>query len=92
MSESDLRKRGSEMKNSGAKATPVYYHDCRALGKDTRLPRALMADKDGEYILYYHHKCPFCNATAGEREYAKGVTPSPDGGYLIDTNIVEKLH
>lgn len=71
---------------------PVYFHDCPALGSHTRLPRALMADSDGEYIMYYHHKCPFCSATAGEKEYAKGVTPRPDGSYSVDTRIAEKLH
>ena len=73
-------------------ATPVYFHDCRVLGPHTRLPRALLADDKGEYVLCYYHKCPFCSATAGEKEYAKGVTPSPEGGYYIDTRIAEKLH
>lgn len=72
-------------------ATPVYYHDCPALGKDTKLPRALMADSKGEYILYYQHKCPFCSKTGGEIEYASGVTPTANG-YLIDPKIAEKLH
>lgn len=72
-------------------ATPVYYHDCRALGKHAIIPRALMADSDGEFILYYHHKCPFCSQTRGEVEYAKGVTPNPNGGYTVDTKIAEKL-
>jgi hypothetical protein len=71
--------------------TPVYFHDCPALGKNIKLPRALLADDKGEYILYYHHKCLFCSETGGEREYATGVTPTADG-YLIDTKIAEKLH
>ena len=71
---------------------PVYFHDCRVLGPHTRLPRALLADKAGEYVLCYYHKCPFCSATAGERELAPGVSINPDGsGYLVDTTIAERL-
>lgn len=72
-------------------ATPVYFHDCPALGAHTRLPRALLADDKGEYVLCYYHKCPFCSATAGEREMAKGVTLNADGSYSVDTKIAEKL-
>lgn len=75
-----------------AETTPVYYHYCKVLGPDTRVPRALLADKDGEYILYYHHKCVFCSYTAGEKELAKGVYEAKDGGYYVDTKIAEKLH
>jgi len=74
-----------------SEATPVYYHNCRVLGPETRLPRALMADGNNEYVLYYQHKCPFCSMTGGEREYARGVTPDPKGGYFVDTKIAEKL-
>lgn len=74
-----------------AEVTPVYYHYCPVLGPDTKIPRALLADKDGEYILCYHHKCVFCNVTAGERELAKGVTLNDDGTYSVDTKIAEKL-
>lgn len=71
-------------------ATPVYYHNCRALGDHTKVPRALMADSSGEFILYYQHKCPFCSYVAGERVYAKGVTPTATG-YDIDVTIAERL-
>lgn len=71
--------------------TPVYFHDCRALGPHTRLPRALLADRSGEYVLCYYHKCPFCSATAGERELAPGVTLNADGSYSVDTTIAERL-
>lgn len=74
-----------------SETNPVYFHDCRVLGPHTRLPRALMADKMGNYILYYHHKCPFCNATSGEKEMAPGVTETQDG-YRIDATKVEKLY
>lgn len=70
---------------------PVYFHDCRALGPHTRIPRALMADSNNEFILYYQNKCPFCSATGGEREYASGVTPTADG-YDIDITKAERLH
>lgn len=71
--------------------TPVYYHDCRALGPQARLIRALMADKDGEHILGQQLKCPFCLFTAGEFVLAPGVTRNPSGGYLVDTTIATKL-
>lgn len=72
--------------------TPVYFHDCRVLGPHTKLPRALLADSSGEFVLCYYHKCPFCSATAGERELALGVTLNPEGtGYLVDTTIAERL-
>lgn len=70
----------------------VYYHDCRVLGDNTKLPRALMADSNSEFILYYQHKCPFCSQTAGEIEYAPGVMPDPNGGWFVNTNIAERLH
>lgn len=69
---------------------PVYYHNCPALGPNTKLPRALMADKEGKYILYYQHKCPFCSQTAGEKVLANGVTETVDG-YLIDEKKAEKM-
>lgn len=72
-------------------ATPVYYHDCPALGNHTRLPRALMASEGGEYVLFYQHKCPFRSKTGGERVYSKGVTVNPDGSYNVDTSIAEKM-
>lgn len=71
---------------------PVYFHDCRALGPHTRIPRALLADKAGEYILCYYHKCPFCSATAGEMELAPGVIRNADGSWSVNTAIAEKMH
>lgn len=71
--------------------TPVYFHDCPALGPHTRLPRALLADKAGEYVLCYYHKCPFCSATAGEPELAPGVTRNADGTWSVNTAIAEKM-
>lgn len=73
-------------------ATPVYYHDCPALGSNTKVPRALVADREGNIILFYQHKCVFCSYVAGDRQYAKGVTPLPDGGYSVDMSIAERLH
>lgn len=73
-----------------ADVRPVYFHDCPALGKHTRLPRALLADKEGKYILGYMHKCVFCNATAGEFEIAPGITLI-EGGYTVDETKAEKL-
>lgn len=67
----------------------VYYHNCPALGDNTKLPRALVANEG--YIIYYQHKCPFCSATAGGKEYAKGVRADTLGGYYIDKSIAEKL-
>lgn len=69
----------------------AYFHDCPALGPHVKLPRALVADASGEYVLYFQHKCPFCSQVSGDREYAKGVTVNPIGGYDIDTSIAEKL-
>lgn len=74
-----------------AEAKYVYYHDCRALGPNTRIPRAMMADRNKEYILYYHHKCPFCSQTAGEKVLGPGVTENEDGSYSVDTAIAERL-
>jgi hypothetical protein len=65
-------------------ATPVYYHDCPALGPQTKIIRATLADSKGEVILGYQHKCPFCLQTAGEWEPAPGVTILPEGGYSVD--------
>lgn len=76
----------------GTEATPVYYHNCKVLGDNTKVPRALMADSAGEYVLYYQHKCPFCSyVVQGTKEYARGVTPDTLGGYYIDEKIAEKL-
>ncbi len=70
-------------------ATPVYRHNCPALGKDVILPRALVVNNG--YIIFYQHKCPLCNETAGNREYAEGITPDTMGGYYIDEKIAHKL-
>ena len=72
-----------------SQAEPVYYHECQALGKNAIVPRALVANN--RYIIFYQHKCVFCNHIAGPREYAKGITPDTMGGYYIDEKIAEKL-
>jgi hypothetical protein len=72
--------------------TPVYYHDCPALGPHTRTPRALIADKETNYVIGYRHKCPFCGATPTDLEPASGITLNNDGTYTVDLSKVEKLH
>jgi hypothetical protein len=67
-----------------AKATPVYYHDCPALGKHTRVIEATSISKDNTVILGHQHKCPFCSHTADEFRPAPGVTVNPDGKYSVD--------
>ena len=74
-----------------AKVTPVYYHHCRVLGPDTRVPQAMMADTNKEYILYYQHKCPFCSYVAGEKVLGKGVRENEDGSYSVNINEAERL-
>lgn len=69
----------------------VYRHDCPAFGKNAIVPRALVADKNNEYVLFYQHKCPMCSHVAGERELAPGVTENPNGGFTVDTSIAERL-
>lgn len=70
---------------------PVYFHDCPALGPHTRLPRGLIADKQANYVICYQHKCPFCSATAGEREPAPGITFIDEDTYTVDLTKVERL-
>lgn len=72
--------------------TPVYFHTCPMLGPHTRVPRALLADQNGEYVLGYQHKCPMCRYTAGEFEPASGVTVNDNGSYTVDTSKAEKMH
>lgn len=69
----------------------VHFHNCPVLGPHTRVPMALVADKTREYVLYYQHKCPFCSQTAGEPDFAAGVTQNNDGSFSVDTKIAEKL-
>ena len=71
--------------------TPVHFHDCPALGPNTRLPRALLANRNGEDVLGYHHKCPMWGQTAGEFEPGPGITVNLDGSYTVDTRLAEKL-
>ena len=70
-------------------AEPVYRHTCPALGENTVVPRALVANQG--YIIYYQNKCVFCSYIAGPKVYAKGVRPDTLGGYYIDTPVAEKL-
>lgn len=70
----------------------TYRHNCKVLGENTIVPRALMADATSTYVLYYQNKCPFCSyVVQGTKEYAKGVRPDTIGGYYIDTSVAEKL-
>lgn len=69
----------------------IERHDCPVLGDNTVLCRAMMADDTNTYILYYHHKCPFCNLTRGEKVLAPGVTDTGHS-YIVDTKVAEKLH
>lgn len=66
------------------KTSPIYYHDCPALGPHTKVVRATLLNKDNTIVLGYQHKCPFCSATAGEFEPAPGVKLLPDGTYAVD--------
>lgn len=74
-----------------AEATPVHYHDCPALGPQTKIIRALRADADGEFVLGWQLKCPFCSTTAGPFELAPGVTINAGGGYCVDTTVAIKM-
>lgn len=69
---------------------PVYHHDCPIFGPHIRVPRTLVTDKSGNYILYYQHKC-LCNYVVDDKEMAPGVTETADG-YRIDPEKVEKLY
>lgn len=73
------------------KPEPVYYHDCPALGPQTKIVRSMRADSKGEVVLYYHRKCPFCSATAGEIELAPGVKYNDNGTFSVDMSVAEKL-
>lgn len=70
----------------------VYFHDCPALGKNTKTIRSLKMDSDNEYALYTSHKCPFCPAQSGERELFDGVTENEDGTFSIDTKVARKAN
>lgn len=91
MSAGSRQASGSHDKPVASEPKPVYYHDCPALGPDTKLPRALKADTEAEYVLGYLHKCPFCGRMAGEYELAPGVTRLPDGSFQVDTTKAERL-
>lgn len=69
----------------------VYYHDCPALGKNTKVIESTMLSSDNKVVLFRQNKCPFCSITKGERRYANGVTPDPNGGYLVDMSIAERM-
>ena len=70
---------------------PVYFHDCPALGKNTRIIESTMLSSDNTVVIKRHNKCPFCSATAGEVRYASGVTPNHDGSYTIDMSKAERV-
>lgn len=73
------------------KANPVYFHDCPALGANTRIMQATRLNSDNTVVLYRQYKCVFCSETAGEIEYAAGITPRPEGGYWVDMSKAEKV-
>lgn len=70
---------------------PVYFHDCPALGKNTKIIEATMLSSDNTIVLKRQNKCPFCSATAGEIRYASGVTPNPDGSYTVNMALAERV-
>ena len=70
----------------------VHYHDCPALGPNTKVVRSMRADKSGEVVLYYQLKCPFCSYTAGDRELAPGVVENEDGTFSVDMVQAERLY
>lgn len=63
-------------------AKPVHYHNCPALGPQTKIIRATMLSKDGSVVL----GC----TTAGDFECAPGVTQLPDGTYTVDMSVAIK--
>lgn len=67
-----------------------YFHDCPALGKNTKTIRAMKMDGNNEYVLYFSHKCPFCSAESGEREYSDGVTENEDGSFSYKFQIFHR--
>ncbi len=51
----------------------TILHDCKVLGIDSALPKSLIADSNGEYVIGYQYKCPLCNETSGELEPGPGI-------------------
>jgi hypothetical protein len=72
-------------------AEPVYYHDCPALGRHTRVIEATMANKDGTVVLGRQHKCPFCSYCADEFRPTQGVTVLANGKYAVDMSKAERM-
>lgn len=72
-------------------ATPVHYHNCPALGPQARIVRATLLDSKQEWVIGYQHKCPFCGETAGDFEFAEGVTSLPDGTLTLDPTKAIKV-
>lgn len=65
-------------------ATPVYYHECPALGPNARVIEATLMNKEATVVLGYQYKCPFCSYTATDFKAAPGVTPLGEGKYSVD--------
>lgn len=72
-------------------AEHVYYHDCPALGKNTRVIESTMLDKENTVVLFRQNKCPFCSTTRGDRRLANGVTENTDGSFTVDMSIAERV-
>jgi hypothetical protein len=47
-------------------AEPVYYHNCPALGPNTKVIKAYRGNAQGTVIYGWQHKCPFCSYEADE--------------------------
>ena len=46
--------------------TPVYFHDCPALGKHARVVKAISGSKDGSKLYGWQYRCPLCSYTVGD--------------------------
>lgn len=69
----------------------AHRHNCPVFGPNTYTPRALLADKNEHYVIYWHRKCVMCNFTSGQKEPGKGITLNNDGTYTVDKTKVEYL-
>lgn len=73
-------------------AKVVHYHNCRALGPNTKIIEATRLDSKNEYVIGYQYKCPFCSQTAGPFRPAPGIMENPNGeGWLVDTKIAIRV-
>lgn len=56
----------TKKKSNRLKTELVYYHNCAALGPNTRVIRVVLANKEGDIIYDTQHRCPFCSYAADE--------------------------